>query len=356
MKILHIAYFGRQGTITGIVESVMNISQKQREIGHDVIVMIPFNHPLVDNKNVFYSCSFWQAIARIKGFSPHIVVFDGFYDKYQIRFSWYLKWCGIPYVVVFHGGESADNMKKNWLKKRIANCLFFNRFVKWAKSVIYLSENEKNKSVFSKINPNYNIIPNGVNIPININPKEAKSDKISFLYLSRLDWHGKGLDVFCDALKLLFDAGYESKVCFEFYGTKESIETEKLFQFGNMTKYEGYVTGKEKEAAYRNADIFILPSRSEGMPMVVLEALSFGLPCIVTPETNMATLIEENKCGWVVNLSPQDVSNIIKEAAEDYLINQDNYYYNSVKAAQLFDWSIIAEKSISVYKRILNYE
>lgn len=356
MRILHIAYFGRQRTITGIVESVMNISQKQREMGHDVLIMIPFNHPLVDGQRIFYTCSFRQAVDKIKGFCPNIVVFDGFYDKYQIRISLYLKWCGIPYVIVFHGGASADNQKKNWLKKRIANFLFFNRFVKWAKSVVYLSENEKNKSIFSKINPSYNIIPNGVNIPSNIDTQKTENNIIRFLYLSRLDWHGKGLDILCDAFKLLFDAGYESKVCFDFYGSKESIETEKLFQFGNMTQYRGYVTGKEKEAAYRNADIFILPSRSEGMPMVVLEALSFGLPCIVTPETNMSTLVEENNCGWVVNLNPQDVFDIIKEAVDDYYVNQDKYYKNSVKTALLFDWSKIAEKSISVYNNILKNE
>lgn len=358
MKILHISYFGRQRTITGIVESVMNISQKQREMGHDVLIIIPFNHPLVDGKRVIYSHSFWQAIKNIKNFHPNIVVFDGFYDKYQIRISWFLKWRGIPYLIVFHGGASADNQKRNWFKKRIANFLFFNRFVKWAKSIVYLSENEKNKSIFSRINPSYYIIPNGVNTPSNMGIETPKywNETIRFLYLSRLDWYGKGLDVLYDALKLLFDSGYESKVCFDFYGTKESIETEKLFQFGNMTKYRGYVTGKEKEAAYRSADIFILPSRSEGMPMVILEALSFGLPCIVTPETNMSTLIEENKCGWVVDLRSQDVFNIIKEAVDDYYVNQDNYYKNSVKTALLFEWSKIAEKSISVYNKILNNE
>jgi poly(glycerol-phosphate) alpha-glucosyltransferase len=45
--------------------------------------------------------------------------------------------------------------------------------------------------------------------------------------------------------------------------------------------------GEDKAACYRNCDAFILPSFSEGLPMVVLEAWAYGKPVLMTPECNL---------------------------------------------------------------------
>lgn len=355
MKIAHIAYFGRYGKITGIVEAVTNMTESQRKLGHEVRTYIPFKHPLQDGKKVFYIESFKYLIHSIWKYKPDIVVFDGFYDKYQIRMSFLLKCLRIPYVIVFHGGASSDNAKKNWLKKRVANILFFNRFVRWANRVVYLSENEKSKSVFHKCNPYYSIIPNGVNLPNNLVFK-INEGRIRILFFSRLDWYGKGLDVLNQALEMLFKKGYGSKIEFLFYGSKESKECDELFRYDDMTKYCGYVTGREKELAYRDADLFILPSRSEGMPIAVLEALSYGLPCIVTPETNMASIIENGHCGWVVNLNSQTLYETFKSIINKFYLNHEQYFYNSIEASKQFDWKVIAEESIKIYNKVISNE
>lgn len=355
MKIAHIAYFGRYGKITGIVEAVTNMTESQRKLGHEVRTYIPFKHPLQDGKKVFYIESFKYLIHSIWKYKPDIVVFDGFYDKYQIRMSFLLKCLRIPYVIVFHGGASSDNAKKNWLKKRVANILFFNRFVRWANRVVYLSENEKSRSIFLKTNKNTSVIPNGVKINKENNYKGFEG-KLKILFLSRLDWKGKGLDVLCEAIRMLYESSYSNRVEFFFYGTKESEDCEKLFTFGEMTKYCGYVSGEDKKKAFKSSDVFILPSRSEGMPVAVLEALSFGMPCIVTPETNMATLIEDNECGWVVYLSAKDIYNTIVNAIEAFAQNSRKYYDSCKKTAARFDWDILAIESIEIYKKTIKNE
>ncbi len=45
----------------------------------------------------------------------------------------------------------------------------------------------------------------------------------------------------------------------------------------------GWVTGKDKERAFREADVFCFPSYAEGFPMAVLDAWHYGLPVITTP-------------------------------------------------------------------------
>lgn len=51
----------------------------------------------------------------------------------------------------------------------------------------------------------------------------------------------------------------------------------------SQTLFLGWITGRDKERAFREADIFCLPSYAEGFPMAVLDAWSYGLPVITTP-------------------------------------------------------------------------
>ena len=53
--------------------------------------------------------------------------------------------------------------------------------------------------------------------------------------------------------------------------------------------------------------MLILPSRSEGMPNVVLEAMSIGIPCMVSPHTNMKEVILASNSGWVVESEKNEI-------------------------------------------------
>jgi glycosyltransferase involved in cell wall biosynthesis len=55
------------------------------------------------------------------------------------------------------------------------------------------------------------------------------------------------------------------------------------------------------------ADVFVHPSRNEGIPRSVLEALALGLPVVVTPETNLGTVVEEAQAGWCVPSTSEGV-------------------------------------------------
>ena len=51
----------------------------------------------------------------------------------------------------------------------------------------------------------------------------------------------------------------------------------------HQVKWLGWVTGAEKDTAFRDASVYCLPSYAEGFPMGVLDAWSYGLPVITTP-------------------------------------------------------------------------
>ena len=61
------------------------------------------------------------------------------------------------------------------------------------------------------------------------------------------------------------------------------------------------IYGDKKYKEIAKFDILIQPSRTEGMPNTVLEAMSVGIPCCVSPETNMGNIIKKfTGSGWVV--------------------------------------------------------
>lgn len=67
---------------------------------------------------------------------------------------------------------------------------------------------------------------------------------------------------------------------------------------------------KAKWELYRNSDLFILPSHSEGFAMVVLDALGNGIPVIASKGTDWAGL-EREKCGWWVENDVETLSRLL---------------------------------------------
>lgn len=352
MKVLHVAYFGRNGNLNGIYEAVNSLALAQSKIGVNVKIAITSNQPVVDDKFIYFTPTLREFKILLDDYIPDLIVFNSLYEFQQITFSHELRNRKIPYILAFHGGASKDNAKKGWLKKMVANILFWNYFIHKAKAVVYLNQNEFNKSIFKRINKVYFIIPNGVELPLNA-PKYV-GKKMNIAFLSRIDYYGKGLDVLLPAIQQLKDEGWDDKIQFSFYGFPSDNSYKLLSQFGDFLKYEGYVTGEEKAIAFRKATINILPSRSEGMPMTILEALSYGRPCMVTSMTNMGDLIVNNNCGWLIELTQESIVGAIKKAYYEFLENPNKYYSNCIQVADEYSWQNIAQKTLDMYKKVLN--
>lgn len=351
MKILHIAYFGQNRQMNGVAEAVLNLARAQIKLGENVKLAMINDHDLVDGKFIYYIKKTNEFKNLLENFKPDIVSFHSIYYLQQITFSKILRKKSIPYVYVFHGGASSDNAKKHALKKQIGNFIFFNRIIRHAKKVVYLNENEKNKSVFIDINNNGIVIPNGVEL--HNNPfLDNKSGIINISFISRMDYWGKGLDILFEVICKIKNTSLENKVRFSFFGYDINNTGEKFDKVGDLSHYYGYVSGDKKEKAFLDSDIMILPSRSEGMPMTVLESLSYGVPCIVTPETNMADLIEAENCGWVTTLSVDDMLNTIEKSVFELPSKKKEYFENCKRAVQSYSWNNIASLTINMYKKI----
>jgi glycosyltransferase involved in cell wall biosynthesis len=200
------------------------------------------------------------------------------------------------------------------------------------------------------------IIPNGV-IVKKINASREKLEKIGveqnkyILAVARLVPE-KGLHDLIDAfknididLKLVIagDADHKS-------GYSRDL---KLSASGDdriiMT---GYITGPTLDVLYANASLFVLPSYHEGLPIVLLEALSFGAPVLVSdiPANLEIGLPEKNYFakGDIESLA----SGLRRILKSDYNDDQRKIIIKQIQ--KKYDWDLIAKKTIDVYKAVIN--
>lgn len=357
MRIIHVASY-RNGFFNGIKSVLEELVPAQRKLGHEVCIL---NHIQTEHKEIegeLFVSGLKDFIKFVNSFHPDVVIFHSLYGIADVRFSYYLRKRRIPYLVEPHGGTSKENAKKNSFKKHIANIIYANRFLHNANGLIYLNEKEKEECVFKKTRKNYAIIPNGTRIH-GLDGKNRSVEVVSFVFLARIDILQKGLDYLFPAIEEANKKGAYNKAEFHFYGKARNPQWGKMFDdyiakaCSNVT-YHGPAIGSAKEKAFQEGDIFILTSRYEGMPMAVLEAMSYGLPCLITPQTNVSDIIKDNNCGWITNLSVEDITNSIINVIKDFQGRRNELMNNALKAAKLYDWASIAHHSIREYTRLLS--
>lgn len=288
---------------------------------------------------------------------PDIVIFHELYRFEYISIYKKLVEHGIPYVIIPHGCLSAKAQQKKRIKKFIANIVFFNGFLKNACMIQYLSTNEKQLSAFK----NYpsEVIGNGVSIPqktiSSMNPT-----KIRFVYIGRLEMYIKGLDILLASIKCKEELLRQSGATFELYGPDYDDSHKRLIQMihklniVDLVHLEKEKMGIEKQKILLSATCFIQTSRSEGLPLGPLEALSYGLPCIVTRGVGLGNVIESYGAGYQSDNTIEGVSKSIELFVQN-INNLESMSQSSVRLIEdNYDIDVIAKKTVEGYVNMLN--
>lgn len=198
---------------------------------------------------------------------------------------------GKPVLLHVHGGPFAAGEFEWWhLGKNLLG---------HPNKIIVLSELEKHAILDRIPDLDIEVLPNAV--PLDEIPESKKLPGVkSVLYFGRLDAN-KGLDQIVEACRVLKKEGL--KFQFNCYGTgpdgKEFIDS-MLDALGEDFCYSGVVTGDEKWRVLTKNDIFLLPSRYEGLPMALLEAMAAGCVPVVSDVGSVSTVVEDGVNGYLV--------------------------------------------------------
>lgn len=214
----------------------------------------------------------------------------------------------------FHGASFLDqfSITSNFWRNRIIEI-----FEK-VNVVICLSNSWRDE--IKNIAPNANIvvIPNSVKLPLLTN-RVYNSEKFTILFLGLIGERKGIFDLMKVFIRLLKDG---NDIVLNIGGNGN---TKKLFYAINNlgikehVKYLGWVSEEERDCLFRKTDLFVLPSYGEGMPMSVLEAMSYSVPVISTHVGGIPELIEDGETGILVN--PGDLD-MLYEKINDLIHNE----------------------------------
>ena len=286
---------------------------------------------------------------------PDLVVFHECYRPDYLAIAGNLRKYKIPYVIVPHGELQEEAQKRKHLKKAAANLLLFNRFINRAAALQCLSENERKATRFGKKKI---VATNGIDIPSRTK-SSFSAEGVKFIYIGRYEWRMKGIDLMLDAIKAKEDFLRENGCRFILYGPDAFgrfaavSEMVRERQIGDLVSLNLAIVGEEKIRALLDADIFIQTSRYEGMPMGILEAMSYGLPCLVTEGTFLGRDVADAQAGWVAETTAESIAARLVEAVKDRARWPEYGRGGRETAQKRFSWDVVAEKTLAQYKKLL---
>lgn len=286
---------------------------------------------------------------------PDVVVFEGFYYMDDVRIAKMVRKKNIPYIIIPRGSLTKLALHNHaWFKKWVAHKLFFDGFVNNATAIQYLTKQEADDST-ARFHTPFFVIPNGVNTPEKW--KKSYSGKgIRAVFIGRLDMFHKGLDLLLEALTQLHTQLLDACFSLDIYGPRrydfDKIEKEiEHRNIGDIVLIHNEVSGEEKEKVLLDADLFVMTSRFEGHPMGLIEALSYGLPCMVTPGTNMSEEIQNADAGWTCEGSVEAIKKtILTILDEKQLFFQKGT--NGRELSRVYNWNRLAEM---FHESVYNY-
>lgn len=269
-----------------------------------------------------------------------------------------------PFIVSIHGGLEPWCLKHKAFKKRIYSIFIQKKILKEA-SGIHVNTQREIKNILNFVeNKNIFVVPNGIKleefrilpnkeIVENLYP-EIKNKKI-ILFLGRI--HPiKGLDILAKAFSKVLEKKRDIQLMIAGPGNSSyKLQIVKILKEENAlnnTTFTGMLMGDIKLAALNKADIFILPSYSEGFSIAILEAMASRIPVIITKNCNFDE-VEKIEAGKVINANVNELSNAIIELLDNPELCRKMGDRGKIFVDEQYSWDKIADMMINEYEKII---
>lgn len=237
----------------------------------------------------------WRAVRFIRSSGPELVVIScgGFAED-----VWWGTACqtlGVPYVVV------AQAASEGWWPRDDDQTRAIRTFYEAALRVFFVSRGNQRlvESMLGKRIPNARVVRN----PFNVNyhaacPYPSPHATLHLACVARLEPLAKGQDLLLDVLRQ--QKWRERDIAVRFYGTGPNAHglasLADLYEITNV-EFRGHVDGIEN--VWRDNHILVLPSRLEGLPLALVEAMLCARPAIVTDVAGNGEVVDDEETGFV---------------------------------------------------------
>lgn len=258
------------------------------------------------------------------------------------------KFANSKVLLHLHGGRFFTQDFSSGFLKRLCE-----KMLRRADAVLVLSESERNFIETNWKNLNVKILENAVSIE-NFEKKKNKTNEKTIIFLGRLH-EDKGLREIIETCRVLKNEEFNFRFrCFGKGEAKDFFVAEMSKILGEKFYYGGVISGAEKRKELAESDVFLLPSRYEGLPVALLEAMAAGCVPIVSNVGSIGSVIEDNISGFLVE--PQNIPQLAEKlkAILSDKINLGIIQENARKTVEeRFNLKIYIEKLEQIYEEIL---
>jgi glycosyltransferase involved in cell wall biosynthesis len=365
MRIAHFLH-GRCNpeSANGVEKTVYYLSRAQAERGHSVAVVSISEKPAlpIDGVEVRTYAPGWQPfairdrlVADLRAWNPTAVHLHSGYVPANISLAKELRRSGIPYAVTPNGVLASALLWRKPHLKFPYKYLFEQPFLNRAAFVHAVGDSAEIRKYGVRVPIVF--APNGfdfASIPSDLSSAsivqrwpEATGRRIA-LFLGRLNVKQKGLDLLLRAFQraavrspdvVLVLVGPDCNG-----GLKVLKKLAARLGIDHRVFFWGPSVGKDKFDLFTSADVVVYPSRWEGFPFSLIEALAVGRPCLVTQAADPLGLVMRSGSGRIVDLN---ISTIGEAISEFTALSRSELMERGVKGRTLveqeLDWSGIAQ-------------
>lgn len=248
----------------------------------------------------------------------------------------------IPYFITFHGSD-INNLKK----RNIKNMLLA---MENATACFFVS----NALLKEAINKGYS----GKNALVNYNGVDLNEFKLKVTRTKTIGYVGdliekKGADLLPSIFKNINEINndYSFKIIGDGPLKNDIAENIKHFNLSHKVEFLGEIPKVKIPEVMRDLDLLIVPSKMEGLGMVILEAHASGVPVVGSNRGGIPEAIDDRKFCFPIN--EHFVNNLSKQAVNT--LENNNYEINSIKLRERIDekfsWDKIVNQEYKAYKK-----
>lgn len=279
--------------------------------------------------------------------APNLVVLHQIYTLSTLLGYFYARKREIPYVVFPHGSLMDYHESNRRVIKWIAKKLIITKIIRKSHAIVVTSLLEAN-GLLQEFQKKIVLLPYGTEIQTDESKEQVMEvtefNEVNLLFSGRFD-RVKNLPLLIQALPAIVLKYPTLKLHIAGTGTQNEIAglvrlIEEL-RIDKQIVFHGWVSKDEMRSLLRSSRVLVLPSRIENFAIVVAEALSFGVPCVVSKYVGTAEIVERHRAGKVIqDLTPDSLSRAIIDVLSG---DQRTFRHAAYCAAREdFNWAKIA--------------
>jgi len=291
-----------------------------------------------------------------------IVHLHSVWNNYNIIVASYLRKINKPYIITAHSGLTSDRLKQSrYYFKMCYHYMFQKNMFDKAAGIQALTKEESTNLRKHTSNRNIFVVQNGQDLEgRNLAPKNyvLSNNAINIGFIGRLSIE-KNIDGLISALALL-PVSIKKNITLHLIGPNKSDKPRLMKSIKNLGVekqiiFEGALYAEEKNKMLSSLDFYIHPAFSDVVSIAVMEAMSLGLPSVITRTSDMSYFYNSGSF-IMVEPDPQDISRGIIE-----IINKRGEWSNMSQQAinlvnNVFNWDIAVKKMLIEYKKCIEYK